>query len=292
MAVNLPLVSVLMTAYNREKYIAEAIESVLSSTYTNFELIIVDDCSSDNTYTIASHYLKTDVRIKLYKNDFNLGQFANRNKAINLSQGLYIKFLDSDDKIMQNGLELMVKSMLAFPNAGLGVPAKEAFKNNLPYQLSLSESVALHYCGENHLCYGPTGTIFKREAIINVGLFEVKYGILTDTLLNIKIASLYNTVLFENDLFYWRRHDDQVTAEQIDNVRMIRERNLIMKAAMVYEYLPLSKYEVKSIHNNFVKINTLHFFNYLSIGHFKEAFQVKNDTELSLKKIFCAIFNF
>ena len=64
-----PLVSVLMTAYNREKYIAEAIESVLASTYTNFELIIVDDCSTDKTVEIAKSYEVKDNRIKVYIND-------------------------------------------------------------------------------------------------------------------------------------------------------------------------------------------------------------------------------
>ena len=64
-----PLVSVLMTAYNREKYISEAIESVLASTYTNFELIIVDDCSTDNTLAIAKSYEKNDARIKVYLNE-------------------------------------------------------------------------------------------------------------------------------------------------------------------------------------------------------------------------------
>ena len=76
-----PLVSVLMTAYNREKYIGEAIESVLQSTYKNFELIIVDDCSVDDTLKIASSFLKNDQRIQVFKNNSNLGQFRNRNKV-------------------------------------------------------------------------------------------------------------------------------------------------------------------------------------------------------------------
>ena len=101
---NLPLVSVLMTAFNRGKYIAEAIESVLQSTYTNFELIIVDDCSTDDTFEIANSFFVKDRRIKLYKNEKNLGQFANRNYAISLSTGEYIKFLDSDDKLYSQGI--------------------------------------------------------------------------------------------------------------------------------------------------------------------------------------------
>ncbi len=74
---NLPLVSVLMTVYNREKYIAEAIESVLASSYTNFELIIVDDGSKDHSVEIAQKYEAQDHRIKVYVNEQNLGDYSN-----------------------------------------------------------------------------------------------------------------------------------------------------------------------------------------------------------------------
>lgn len=283
------MVSVLITVYNRENYIAEAIESVLSSTFSNFELIIVDDCSSDKSYEIASSYLLKNPRIKLYQNIKNLGQFANRNKAIEFSSGTYIKFLDSDDKLMPNGLEVMLKRMLEFPDAGIGVPIIEQLKTPLPYELTPHESVGLHYRGANHLSYGPTGTIYKREAFLNVGLFEEQYGILTDTLLNIKIACLYNTVFFEQDLFYWRRHEGQVTKEQDDKLRMIRERYIILNTVINYEFLPLNKLETNLILNNFIKINALHFLKFILIGHFKDGIQVVKDTNLSFKKIFLAL---
>ena len=82
----LPLVSILMTCYNREKYIGEAIESVLASSYTNLELIIVDDHSSDNTVGIARAYAAKDSRVNVYVNELNLGDYPNRNKAWPLTQ--------------------------------------------------------------------------------------------------------------------------------------------------------------------------------------------------------------
>src|SRR6476646_10196463 len=96
------LVSVLMTAYNREKYIAEAVESVLASTYTNFELIVVDDGSTDNTVTIAKSFEARDYRIKLYINEKNLGDYPNRNKAAGYASGEYIVFVDSDDWMLKD----------------------------------------------------------------------------------------------------------------------------------------------------------------------------------------------
>jgi glycosyltransferase involved in cell wall biosynthesis len=90
----IPLVSVLMTSYNRQDYIAEAIESVLNSKYQNFELIIVDDGSKDQTVKIAQEFAEKDKRIRLYINEKNLGDYGNRNKAASYATGKYIKYLD------------------------------------------------------------------------------------------------------------------------------------------------------------------------------------------------------
>ncbi len=85
-----PLVSVLMTAFNREKYIAVAIQSVLNSSYKNFELIIADDGSTDNTVAIARSYANLDLRITVFINEKNLGDYSNRNKAATYAKGEFI----------------------------------------------------------------------------------------------------------------------------------------------------------------------------------------------------------
>ena len=118
---NEPLVSVLMTAYNRERYISEAIESVLTSTYTNFELIILDDCSTDRTVEIAEGFALMDPRIRVYVNENNLGDYRNRNKAAEYAKGKYIKYCDSDDKIFDWTLNYCVKMMEKHPDAGMGI---------------------------------------------------------------------------------------------------------------------------------------------------------------------------
>lgn len=101
------LVSVIMPAYNAAKYITESIESVLNQTYQNWELIIIDDGSKDNTAEIIGKY--TDQRIKFYKNETNLGVSATRNKAIQIAQGSWTAFLDSDDKWAEKKLERQLK---------------------------------------------------------------------------------------------------------------------------------------------------------------------------------------
>ena len=91
------LVSIIMPSYNTAKFIKDTVNSVISQTYQNWELIIVDDCSSDNTDEIVAEF--TDGRIKYLKNDKNSGAAVSRNRALREAKGKWIAFLDSDELI-------------------------------------------------------------------------------------------------------------------------------------------------------------------------------------------------
>jgi glycosyltransferase involved in cell wall biosynthesis len=99
-----------MVTYNSSKYVRVAIESILASTYNNFELIISDDCSTDNTWQIISEY--KDLRIKAYQNETNLREYANRNRCIDLASGEYFIFIDGDDYIYPHGVEQFIEGAL------------------------------------------------------------------------------------------------------------------------------------------------------------------------------------
>lgn len=101
------LVSVVMPSYNTEQYIADSIESVFKQTYTNWELIIVDDCSTDNTDTVVAKYLH-DKRVKYMKNEKNSGAAVSRNRALREAKGRWIAFLDSDDLWLPHKLEKQI----------------------------------------------------------------------------------------------------------------------------------------------------------------------------------------
>ncbi|RRF95921.1 MAG: glycosyltransferase [Lachnospiraceae bacterium] len=105
--INTPLVSVLMPIYNVEKYLAECIESVLSQTYSNFELILVDDGSTDKCSEIVDEFSDKDHRVIAIHQE-NAGVDAARNNAIKHANGKYIAFIDSDDKYEPRYLETMV----------------------------------------------------------------------------------------------------------------------------------------------------------------------------------------
>ncbi|QAY68577.1 glycosyltransferase family 2 protein [Paenibacillus protaetiae] len=105
------LVSIIMPTYNCSKYIRDTIQSVLNQTYSNWELIIVDDCSTDDTSIIVKDYQKNDSRILYHKMQKNSGAAVARNKAIDLAKGSYIAFLDSDDLWFPDKLDKQIYFM-------------------------------------------------------------------------------------------------------------------------------------------------------------------------------------
>ena len=107
------LVSIITPSFNSEKYISSAIESVIDQTYQNWEMIIVDDNSTDSSCDIVDKYVKKDRRIKLIKMDNNSGPAIARNRAIKEAKGRYIYFLDSDDIWYNHKLEQQVNFMQA-----------------------------------------------------------------------------------------------------------------------------------------------------------------------------------
>lgn len=105
------IISIVMPAYNAAQYIEQSIESVLKQSYTNWELIIVDDCSIDDTYKIVEKLCITEERIKLFRMNENSGVAMARNFAISMSRGKYIAFLDSDDLWLPDKLEKQLNLM-------------------------------------------------------------------------------------------------------------------------------------------------------------------------------------
>ena len=103
-----PFFSIVITAYNTEKYIKQCICSVINQKLGNCEIIIVDDCSSDNTLKIAEEFSN---RVKIIKSQSNMGVWHSRNQALNIARGDYVFFLDGDDWIADNALDLAYKEL-------------------------------------------------------------------------------------------------------------------------------------------------------------------------------------
>jgi glycosyltransferase involved in cell wall biosynthesis len=123
------LVSIIITAYNQDKFLSEAIESVLNQTYTNLECIIIDDGSIDQTKSICEKYLSQDKRIK-YFFQLNKGVAIARNKGFELSSGTFIQFLDGDDFLLPDKLRIQVGFMEDHDDVGVSYTNHFHYWNN------------------------------------------------------------------------------------------------------------------------------------------------------------------
>ena len=211
-----PLVSVLMTVYNREKYLAEAIESVMASTYKNWELIIVDDRSKDTSVKIANEYAEKDSRIRAYINDKNLGDYPNRNRAASYAKGKYLKYLDADDLIYEHTLEYMVLMMERYPTADWATfSLKPNSEKPHPFLLSPKEQFEGQYIfGYGYFLRSPLSVIIKSEVFKALGGFK-ELKMVGDFEMWHRLGTTHNLlVLPHSHGFVWyRTHDGQQSSE-------------------------------------------------------------------------------
>lgn len=116
---NPPILSVLMPVFNSEKFVADAIKSILHQTFKDFEFLILDDASTDRSLEIVKDFEEQDSRIKAFQNEKNLGVVESRNKLINFSKGKYIAWIDSDDIALENRFEEEIKFLEKHPEIGM-----------------------------------------------------------------------------------------------------------------------------------------------------------------------------
>ena len=282
-----------MTAFNREKYIAEAIESVLASTYTNFELIIVDDRSTDNTVEIANSYAKKDARIRVYCNPANIGDYPNRNIAASYALGKYLKYIDSDDRICKDGLEKMVASMELFPEAAFGI-SQFIFDESIQYPqlLSSEEAYRQHFYGKAILSYGPIGAIIRRDIFEKWGGFNpIRY--ISDTELWLKLAAQYPVVIIEPDVVFWRKHDMQEFIYGMNDFSYLRLAYPIYMRSIHDRHSPLNELDKKIITH---RLQWKHARDILSLAIKKKhpvlAWKVFSESDFGWKKLISGAFAF
>ena len=205
-----PLVSVLVTVYNREAYVGDTLRSILASTYKDFEVIVVDDCSSDSSVGIVTQMADDDSRIKLHVNEKNLGDYGNRMKAASLARGRYLKYLDSDDLIYPHSLGVMVAAMEANPAVSLALShSLPEDEQPYPWVLSPQDAYRKQFLGRGCLSCGPSGAIIRREAFEEVGGFRQEWKVLSDIDLWQRLAARWPVALLPPGLVWWRRHEGQ-----------------------------------------------------------------------------------
>jgi glycosyltransferase involved in cell wall biosynthesis len=200
-------------------------------------LIIVDDASQDDTLAIARKYEKIDLRIKVYANEKNLGDYSNRNKASEYAKGKYLKFVDSDDMIYPHGLTTMVTAMERFPEAGMGFSLTRNTNFWMPYLIDSTEAYQKHFFEGGLLYMGPTGAIYNRKFFEKIGKFNPEFNVASDYEFNLRAAFNHPVVIFQRDLVWWRQHEGQEIVSKGESYESLNYR--IHKYFLTHKHCPL-----------------------------------------------------
>lgn len=252
----MPVVSVIMPSYNHEKFIHEAIESVLGQTFRDLELIIIDDRSKDNSQQIIDELAQKDNRIKKIFHRENFGIAKTINEGIKNSTGKYIALIASDDMWVSEKLEKQLKileadenlvvwcnSAIIDSNSNLtGEITSEKYKNATPHGYVFEEIVNSWISG--------SGIIMKRENIQDMRYSEnLKY--LNDTQFYADLAYKYQFYYMEETLSKYRLHGDNASFGEITDIKGWYQDSLVLCVYIFQEYG--SRLSYKALKNIFYK---------------------------------------
>lgn len=212
------MISIAMTTFNGEKFLKEQIDSILTQSISSFELIIVDDCSTDSTIEILREYEIIDSRIRLVENETNLGFIKNFEKAVSLCNGEYIAFSDQDDIWTKDHLKILLDeiedNLLVCANSQL-------FSSNKDYKsLQMFETLTLDFIPSdkdmffyllfNNFIQG-SATLITRKLLDYVPTFPENDGFYHDHWLGIYAAYNGSVKYVNKSILLYRQHESNVT---------------------------------------------------------------------------------
>ena len=219
---NNDLVSIVVPVYNAARFLEKTIASVQNQTYTNWELILVDDHSTDNSVEIIQKYLKDDKRIKLFKNSVNSYAAVTRNKGIDESKGRYIAFLDADDLWVPTKLEKQVRFMQQKDCAFSFTGYEFADENGKPTGRKVNVPVTLNYkeALRNTIIWTTT-VMFDINKLSKDDIYmpNVKSE---DTACWWKVLKIVNHAYgMQESLSYYRRSKGSLSANKLEAIRRV-----------------------------------------------------------------------
>lgn len=225
MSVNSPKISVIMPVFNASRYVEEAIGSILNQTYTNFELIIINDKSTDNSLEILKKIQLTDERIILIDKDTNSGPAKLRNEGIEISCGNYIAFMDADDISMPNRFEKQLKKLEEDTSIDVCGSWFTLFGENTTDQLiqhfENQDDLKVHFLIE---CYIGNPTVMCRKEVFKDGLFDASYFPMDDYELWSRLISKHNFYNIQESLLRYRWHETNISSTKKVNLKEIHNK--------------------------------------------------------------------
>lgn len=212
-----PQISVIMPAYNAAKFISKSIESILSQTYKDFELIILNDASTDNTLEIIEKYAKDDPRIRVIKNKENLYIAANRNKGIKNATGKYIVWQDADDIAYPTRLEELYKFMEQNPKVGICGTYLEVFDETGQTHIReyLTSDKELRARIFRYSPVSQPAAIIRSECFKKVGDYNLDMPPAEDIEMSFRIGEHYEFANLPKALIKYRVHNNSATFKKL-----------------------------------------------------------------------------
>ncbi len=248
-----PRVSVCIPTYNSDKYLAESIESVLEQTYSDYEILIIDNCSTDNSREIIKKYAGKDRRIIYTFNEKNLGMVNNWNLCLTLAHGEYIKFLFSDDLLTSNrALEEMTSILAENQNVSLVAASRYVIDEDSNIIKTLSEyrgsskyagAVIINDClMEQKNQIGEPSVVMFRKTAAERG-FDPRYEQIVDLEMWFHLLEQGDFYYIDKPLCSFRVHSSQQTQLNIKNKRHINDAYLLLSDYSNKPYIRSSKIE-------------------------------------------------
>lgn len=263
----------MIVCYNSEKFISDTIKSCLNQAYSDFEIIISDDCSTDSTWEIIESF--TDKRIKCYKQQINLGEYDNRNFCISKSSGEYIIFIDGEDLLYPHALMALSIYIDKYPSVSQIIARHWDEKIIYPRKINPYEFACLEYLSFGIIALNFTMVLFNRKLIQKLGCFDrkdIKFG---DVYMQYKLGLQYDSLIIADGFSWWRRRSGQASEVLLKNMfNFFNETNKIKpyfikninifneeekKQALInyygnilrYSFFQLLKFKFKSVFNYF-----------------------------------------
>lgn len=206
--IKIPVVSVVTRAFNCQRYIAQAIKSILGQTFQDFEMVIVDDASTDGTAAILQSYAQRDDRIRVFRNETNQGPVKTMNIGLKQARGEFVAVQDADDLSLPHRLETEVSLLRAHPqiamvgSRGIVVDEEGEELRVSTHEFKDSEEVK-QYLREKHL-FTHSSVMFRRKSLEAIGWYDEFFLYSHDYDVYLRLAEKFDILYYEEPLVRWR----------------------------------------------------------------------------------------